>query len=99
MEDKELEGFQPKGEPIVSFPIQIKHSAIIPFAKDMDKILCENDHKGGWRDCPITYLRSRLVEEVGEYFALVANNEARGKEAQRELIDIANFCMMLWDRA
>ncbi len=70
------------------------------FAEEMEQILRENDHKGGWQDCDVKYLQARLIEEVGEYFALVAKGSmARGKSFQKELIDIANFCMMLWDRS
>jgi NTP pyrophosphatase (non-canonical NTP hydrolase) len=70
----------------------------------MDEVLCKNDHKGGWQDCDINYLRFRLVEELGEYFAWHNNYspewiEAHKDKIQKELIDIANFCMMLWDRS
>lgn len=107
-------GFIEKGHtheckrPSVSFPIDIKHVQIIPFAKAMDEILTKNDYKGGWNECKVSYLRARLVEELCEYFARVAINidyestkplDARDKELERkELTDIANFCMMLWDR-
>lgn len=87
----------------------IKHPEVISFAILMDDILTKNDYKGGWQDCKIQYLRARLVEELGEYFARVAINidyestkplDARDKELERkELVDIANFAMMLWDRA
>ena len=108
-------GFIKKGHPheckrpSVSFPIDINHVQIIPFAKAMDEILTKNDYKGGWNECKVSYLRARLVEELGEYFARVAINidyestkplDARDKELERkELVDIANFAMMLWDRS
>lgn len=98
-----------KTDDSVSFPVDIKHVQIIPFAKAMDEILTKNDYKGGWNECNVSYLRARLVEELGEYFARVAINidyestkplDARDKELERkELADIANFCMMLWDRS
>lgn len=93
-----------------SFPIDIKHIQIIPFAEAMDEILVKNDYKGGWseNECKVAYLRARLVEELGEYFARVAINieyevtkplDVRDKELEKkELVDIANFAMMLWDR-
>lgn len=85
----------------VSFPIDIKHPQVIAFAKAMDEVLSRNDHKGGWQDCDIEYLRHRLVEEMGEYFALLScSKEAWTKERdKKELVDISNFCMMLWDRS
>ncbi len=83
------------------FPIDIKHIQLPAFAKAMDEVLCKNDYKGGWgkEHCAEEYLRARLVEEMGEYFKLVATEDYHSKKAQRELIDIANFAMMLWDRA
>lgn len=84
-------------------PVSIKHKQVITFAKAMDVIPCENDYKGGWKKCPMEYLRNRLIEEVGEYFAWV-NGEDGWKEEKinrqkKELIDIANFVLMLWDRS
>lgn len=84
---------------------------VLKFASEMERILKANDYKGGWNaeNCKVSYLRARLVEELGEYFARVAINidyestnplDARDKELERkELVDIANFAMMLWDRS
>ena len=82
---------------------------VLRFTDEMERVLQKNDYKGGWQDCKIEYLRARLIEELGEYFARVAINidyestkplDARDKELERkELVDIANFAMMLWDRA
>ena len=80
----------------------IKHPQVTDFAKAMDEVLCENDHKGGWWNCDIQYLQARLVEETGEYFGLVSRGSAITHPSNRyrkELIDIANFAMMLWDRS
>lgn len=88
--------------------LDIKHPQVIAFAKAMDKVLCENDYKGGWDNCGIEYLRARLNEELGEYFALAAEfyqdnhwiDDSHNFELmKKELIDIANFAMMLWDRS
>ena len=87
----------------VSFPIDIKHPQVIAFAKAMDDVLCNNDHKGGWQNCDINYLRFRLVEEMGEYFAWVNGDdgwkEEKIKQMKKELLDIANYALMLWDRS
>lgn len=95
----------------VSFPIDIKHHQVIAFAKAMDEVLCKNDHKGGWGDdkCSRQYLRARLVGELGEYFDRLAtfiddipsgHSDIHDIElTQKELVDIANFAMMLWDRS
>jgi hypothetical protein len=91
----------PKWKDSVSFPVEIKHAQVIPFAKAMDEVLCKNDYKGGWglKECSVEYLRARLVEEMGEYFRLVARGIHETDPDKKELIDIANFAMMLWDRS
>ncbi len=89
-----------------SFPIDIKHPQVIAFAKAMDEVLCKNDYKGGWDRCTKVWLRYRLMEELGEYFArlTVCDTEDQldihDKElAKKELIDAANFVMMIWTRS
>ena len=84
----------------VTFPIDIKHPQVIAFAKAMDDVLTRNDHKGGWdkSNCSVEYLQHRLVEEMGEYFRSL-EMDVQPSWRQKELLDIANFCMMLWDRS
>jgi NTP pyrophosphatase (non-canonical NTP hydrolase) len=82
----------------------IKHPQVIEFAKAMDEVLCKNDHKGGWQDCPISFLEHRLIEELGEYFAWHNNYsqewiDKNKATVKKELVDVANYCMMLWDRS
>lgn len=36
------------------------------FAQAMESELKENDYKGGWKDCDLTFLLSKLDEEVKE---------------------------------
>lgn len=72
---------------------------VLRFTDAMESILQKNDYKGGWQDCDIQYLQARLVEELGEYFASVAVGAFRGDHAKKELIDIANFCLFIWDRS
>lgn len=87
-----------KGKPIL--PVVKARWQVRAFAEAMELILKKNDYKGGWQDCSKSYLQNRLIEEVGEYFGLLARAIGRDKELeQKELIDIANFCMMLWDRS
>lgn len=64
---------------------------LLEFAEAMEGILRQNDYKGGWSAdmCAIGYLEDRLVQEVGEYF---------GNRGIKELLDIANFAMMIWSR-
>ena len=75
---------------------------VLKFASEMERVLKENDSKGGWQDCDIKYLQARLVEELGEYFAMVAKGSPscyQTYQFRNELLDIANFAMMLWDRS
>jgi len=65
------------------------------FAEAMTLVLSEHaDEKGdSWKRCDIAFLQAKLQEEVKEY------QDASGsfRKAQ-ELVDIANFCMMLYHR-
>ena len=69
------------------------------FAEAMERTLKDNDFKGGWDSDSIDWLGDRLVEEVGEYLEIATEgNYEDGVLAQKELTDIANFCMMIWDK-
>ena len=63
------------------------------FAEQMESKLKENDHKGGWDNCGIVWLRNRLVEEVEELSS--AMEAGHNSEAS----DVANFAMMIADKA
>lgn len=62
------------------------------FAVAMEAKLRANDHKGGWKQSPVTYLFSRLEEEVAELKKAVVNGGTLGEAA-----DVANFAMMIAD--
>ena len=62
------------------------------FAEAMEAKLAKNEGKGGWaleNGCSLDFLFRRLRQELKEY------SESDNPE---ELVDIANFCMMLWTR-
>ena len=63
------------------------------FSEAMEEVLQMNDYKKGWgsENCSIPYLEGRLQDEVNEYF-----NADHLKP--KELLDIANFAMMIWSR-
>ncbi len=77
---------------------------VIRFAEEMEKVLKENDFRGGWscKEVSIQYLEYRLVEEMGKYFKYAAKEAEVGasdnKKAKKELIDIANFALMAHSR-
>jgi len=68
---------------------------LVEFANDMELVLRDHDAIKGetWRTCDGKYLYRRLFEEIGELG--IARDD---QERRRELIDIANLCMMLWHR-
>ncbi|MEJ8547113.1 hypothetical protein [Brevibacillus borstelensis] len=74
------------------------------FAEQMESKLKENDHKGGWDNCGIFWLRNRLVEEVEELSSAMeaGHNSESGLDLEniiREASDVANFAMMIADKA
>lgn len=70
------------------------------FAEAMEMVLKENDGKRNWKDCSREYHESRLIEETGEYFHLKSHDLITSdiSKAQKEIVDIANFCMMVFDK-
>jgi len=64
---------------------------IMKFAEQMEAVMSMHDMKKGdsWKECPLYFLQGKLREEFLEY----------SKENDyHELLDIANLCMMLWNR-
>ncbi len=53
--------------PNISLP-QLKdcRPEVLEFARFMEMVLRENDHKGTWKDCTFDYLLDKLDEEVKE---------------------------------
>ena len=90
------------------------------FAEEMERILKENDYKGGWKDADDTFLCKKLIEEFAEYFVSLNHPNFSGLYVirefinqyvyalghvdesvigqRKELVDIANICMMLADK-
>lgn len=85
-------------------PLQILSASSTPdprpalrrFAGLMEIKLRKNDHKTGWRELPPEALLKKLEIELEE-FRVAYQYESRA-EAVMELVDIANFAMMLADR-
>ena len=70
--------------------LTIVRPSVRTFAKAMEAKLKLNDHKKiGWDTCDLEYLDQRLIQEFQEYTQSVQ---------AEELVDIANFCMMLYSR-
>jgi len=82
------------------------------FMGAMERVLKENDHKGGWKDESINYLYEKFEEEVSEITEIkemtiletfsithcekaILNFKSR---FEKELLDVANICMMIWSK-
>ena len=70
------------------------------FAEAMEKKMAEKDyHKGdSWKQCPEQVLRLGLSGEIDEWRQLKLHDPKNHNKEVVELVDIANFCMMLWNR-
>ena len=66
------------------------------FARAMELTLQKHDtDKSGWKDCNISWLISRLEEELIELKHAFDNCDPESVIA--ESIDVANFTMMIYD--
>jgi hypothetical protein len=62
----------------------------------MEAKLAKNDHKTDWKDLPVEALFRMLMIEIEEF--KLAHEYLPISEAQNELVDVANFCLILHDR-
>lgn len=68
------------------------------FAEEMEQVMSENDKRKGdsWKEMNINHLLHLLGRE---YFELNTAVDLNLEELElKELVDIANFCMMIWNR-
>lgn len=70
--------------------------ALFSFARLMEDKLRKNDHKKGWETYPIEAIRRLMMVEIEEFN--VAREFFGHEEARKELVDIANFAMILHNR-
>ena len=77
----------------------IVRPAVQRFAEAMEKILRENDHKSGWQDMEDSEIFDRITDERDELLlALNGYDDLKTIEKIKdEAVDLANFCMMLFD--
>ena len=69
------------------------------FAEQMEAKLGENDNKGGWDECQIDWLIHRLYQEAEELWREVRSNDKNYQNIISESADVANFAMMIADKA
>lgn len=71
-------------------------ASVIQFGELMEAKLSKNDHKTTWRDKPIEALFRLLLLEIEEF--KVAYEFFSVADAQAELVDVANFALIVHDR-
>lgn len=76
--------------------MEIRH-CVRKFSEAMEKKLCANDHKGGWRDCHDDFLWSKLIEEISELHRVLYRKNRSERAILREGADVANVVMMIVD--
>ena len=76
------------------------------FAEEMERVLKENDFKGGWSECEIHVLYDYLKREmvclkrcneltIIESLDNYGTHKNRMVGLKRKLINVANYCMMV----
>jgi hypothetical protein len=65
------------------------------FAESMERKLQKRDGYGGWRHLPLEYLREKLQAEVRELEISLKYEPT--DEVMNECVDVANFCMFIYD--
>lgn len=90
-----MHGYRSDGRNISSEAGALR-SALSAFASEMEMVLKAHDHKTGWRLQPVPALTRLLELELQEF--KVAYDYFTVAEARKELIDVANYCMIVWDR-
>ena len=83
-----------EGQPFLSVrpPVQA-------FVQDMERQLRRNDRKSGWDGYHMTWHLERLLQETVELRGAIARPTPRHREIVAEAADVANFAMMIADRA
>jgi len=68
---------------------------IYDFANEMEEVMKGHDNEKGdsWKTCSIGFLEKKLKEEFEEW-----SKQDGDMAKQRETVDIANICMMLFHR-
>lgn len=73
-----------------------RRAALQKFADQMEMVLRQHDHKSTWRDKPVEALFKLLQLELKE--CKIAMQYFTVADARRELVDIANYCCIVYDR-
>lgn len=63
------------------------------FATEMERVLRENDHKGGWKRSSFPYLLSRLCGEISELLSSFETPENRFNDSARDNLLIVRYLL------
>lgn len=78
---------------------EVLRPALSRFADAMEVKLRKNDHKTSWLELPPEALFKLLMVEIEEFKVSYEYMKFVGKEeARAELVDVANYALILWDR-
>lgn len=72
---------------------KLPRKEVMFFAFEMERVLKLHDKNKGdsWKTCDVMYLDNRLKQEYREW-------DLTPKCDNKELVDVANMCMMIWNR-
>jgi len=73
-----------------------KRQALVAFVDAMELTLRRHEHKTTWRERPIEALIKLMMLEIEEF--RISHDFFEVKESRKELVDIGNYAMILWDR-
>lgn len=73
-----------------------RRAALVAFVDQMEIKLRKNDHKSTWRDKPVDALIRLMLLELEEF--KVHHEFFTVAESRPELVDVANFALIVWDR-
>jgi len=78
----------------------VMRKEILSFARRMEiKMAMHDDDRGDeWKELVVNYLVRRLANEYHEFLSCLATPKPDFDRVREELVDVANFCMMLHNR-
>ncbi len=69
--------------------------SVAEFAEAMENKLRKRDGYGGWIDLPLDYLKAKLEAELFEL--MISLKHEPSDEVMGECVDVANYCLFIWD--
>ena len=73
-----------------------RRDEVVWFSDQMERVLRQNDYKGGWKTAFEVVLLERLRLEVDELHESIYRPTS-GSDVVKECVDVANYAMMIAD--